>query len=115
MEPIKAMTATMKHRGPDSEGWLYFAQDNIALGHRRLSILDLPDKGKQPMVSHDGRYVIVFNGEIYNFVAPKSELAVRGVTAFRSTSDTEILLEYFARFGVEATLSRMEGMFAIGL
>ena len=115
VETIRAMMDTLVHRGPDSGGWLYFAQDDIALGHRRLSILDLSDKGKQPMVSHDGRYVIVFNGEIYNFAALKSELAARGVIAFHSTSDTEALLEYFACFGVEAALSRIEGMFAIGL
>lgn len=102
------MTVRMRARGPDAEGM--WAGEGVALGHRRLAILDLDARGNQPMVSSDGRYVIVFNGEIYNFRALRQELKTRGVV-FRTTSDTEVILALFAAEG-EAMLPKLRGMFA---
>lgn len=113
-ENIKRATDALIHRGPDADG-LWTDQDaGIALGHRRLSILDLSEAGAQPMRSHQGRYLIAFNGEIYNFNELKAPLESAGVT-FRGHSDTEILLEHIARFGLEATLKKTVGMFALAL
>lgn len=113
---LKHMTNSIAHRGPDADGFWSDAQDGVFLGHRRLSILDLSPAGAQPMTSHDGRYVIVFNGEIYN--APVLAKALEqgyGVSAWRGHSDTEILLEGFARLGVRKTLEQIKGMFAVAL
>src|ERR1039457_3918819 len=90
---IRSMTRVLAHRGPDGEGG--FSSEGVALGHRRLSIIDL-ETGQQPMTSADGRYTIVFNGEIYNFLELRRELESRGVR-FRTRSDTEVLLEAYAR------------------
>lgn len=98
----------MHTRGPDGEG--VWHEDGAWLGHRRLAILDLDPRAAQPMHSACGRYVIVFNGEIYNFRALRSELEAAG-TLFRTESDTEVLLELFARTG-EAMLPKLHGMFA---
>ena len=111
---MKQMLYTMIHRGPDSEGIVYVQGEDVLLGHRRLSILDLSESGKQPMVSVDGRYILVFNGEIYNFKELKEDLKQKNVT-FRSNTDTEVLLNCFVEFGVEKTLNIINGMFAIGL
>ncbi|MCK4662436.1 MAG: asparagine synthase (glutamine-hydrolyzing) [Bacteroidales bacterium] len=89
---IKQMTDIISHRGPDDEG--IWCKDNIGLGHRRLSIIDLSQTGHQPMFSDDGRYVIVFNGEIYNFPELKEEL-IKKDYKFHSTSDTEVILALF--------------------
>ncbi|MFZ1639911.1 MAG: asparagine synthase (glutamine-hydrolyzing) [Candidatus Contendobacter sp.] len=105
------VVATMRLRGPDAEG--LWSGAGIALGHRRLAILDLDARSNQPMVSSDGRYVIVFNGEIYNFRDLRRDLAADGV-AFRTTSDTEVLLALFAREG-ERMLPKLRGMFAFAL
>ena len=98
----------MARRGPDAQGdW----QDGeVFLGHRRLAIIDLEERSAQPYHSDCGRYVIVFNGEIYNFLALKFELVKKGVR-FRTTSDTEVLLALFMVEGV-AMLPRLRGMFA---
>jgi len=101
----------MVARGPDDEGIL--DEPGVMLGHRRLSIQDLSPAGHQPMVSADGRYVIVFNGEIYNFRALGKELTDAGMV-LRSGSDTEVILELFARLGPEC-LSRFRGMFAFAI
>lgn len=109
-----AMARTMIHRGPDDEGTWVDGQTQVSLGFRRLAILDLSDSGHQPMVSHCGRYVIVFNGEIYNFRQLRKELQSIG-EQFRGTSDTEVLLTGIARWGLPKTLERSNGMFAFAV
>lgn len=108
------MVATLHHRGPDSDGIWTDAASGIALGHRRLSIIDLSPAGAQPMHSACGRYVITFNGEIYNFAELRADLEKADVR-FRGHSDTEALVEGFAAWGIEPTLARANGMFAIAL
>ena len=109
---VTAMADTLRHRGPDDAGVWVDESAGIALGHRRLSILDLSPLGHQPMLSHDGRWVIVYNGEIYNHLELRHDLQQRGVQ-FRSTSDTETLVEGFAAWGVRETVIRCRGIFAI--
>ncbi|MDB6029902.1 MAG: asparagine synthase, glutamine-hydrolyzing [Verrucomicrobiales bacterium] len=108
------MTSTLSHRGPDDAGLWLDPKAGIALGHRRLSILDLSPAGHQPMTSQDGRFVLVLNGEIYNFRELRAELQNSG-HAFRSTSDTEVMLAAFSAYGVEEALRRLVGMFAFAL
>lgn len=110
----RAMTAGIAHRGPDGEGIWVDAPTGLVLAHRRLAILDLSEAGRQPMVSADGRFVITFNGEIYNFRDMRRHPAVSGV-AWRGHSDTEVVLESVSRRGLDATLSDMNGMFALAL
>jgi asparagine synthase (glutamine-hydrolysing) len=115
LEPVaRRMTAALRHRGPDAAGTWVDARAGIALGHRRLRILDLSDLGAQPMESADGRYVVVFNGEIYNFRELRKQLEPRG-HAFRGTSDTEVLLAAVSEWGVERALAGFNGMFAFAL
>jgi asparagine synthase (glutamine-hydrolysing) len=109
-----AMNTSLRHRGPDDQGNWIDAEAGVALIHRRLSIVDLSAAGHQPMVSADGRYVISYNGEVYSHEDIRPTLAARGVT-FRGHSDTEVMLESIAAFGLEATLPRLIGMFAIAL
>tara|TARA_R110002072_G_scaffold301085_1_gene479883 strand:- start:2852 stop:4819 length:1968 start_codon:yes stop_codon:yes gene_type:complete len=116
---LTAMNDTIRYRGPDAEG---IAIEECAggaiwagLGHRRLSIIDLSAAGAQPMESRCGRYIIAYNGEIYNYRELRAELETRGVDGWRGHSDTEVLLEGIARDGVAATLSRIDGMFALAL
>ena len=117
-EPLErhaiAMADCIAHRGPDDHGLWSDPEAGVALTHRRLSIVDLSPAGHQPMTSADGRYVIVFNGEIYNFQDLRPELEARGVN-FRGHSDTEVMLEAFAAYGVVATVKRLIGMFAIAV
>ncbi len=101
----------MQARGPDAEG--LWSGEGVVLGHRRLAILDLDARANQPMLSADGRYTIVFNGEIYNFRELRGELKSEGIS-FRTTSDTEVLLALFAREG-ERMLHRLRGMFAFAI
>ncbi|MCA3245005.1 MAG: asparagine synthase (glutamine-hydrolyzing) [Azospirillum sp.] len=108
---VRAMTDAIAHRGPDGDGVWTDAACGIGLGHRRLAIIDLSPLGAQPMESADGRYVATYNGEIYNFAELRAELEAAGV-AFRGHSDTEVVVEGFARWGVEATITRCQGMFA---
>jgi len=103
----KRLLDSIAHRGPDAEG--EWQEGGVYLGHRRLSIIDLAT-GDQPMESWDGRYVIVFNGEIYNFPELREILAAKGAT-FRTRSDTEVILEAYRRWGSEA-VERLHGMFA---
>jgi asparagine synthase (glutamine-hydrolysing) len=105
------MTAAVHHRGPDAAG--FWNEGPIALGHRRLSIIDLSELGHQPMRDIDGRCRIVFNGEIYNFLDLRRELEAEGAR-FASRSDTEVILEAYKRWGIEC-LSRLNGMFAFAL
>jgi asparagine synthase (glutamine-hydrolysing) len=109
-----AMGASLSHRGPDDEGAWVDPEAGVALVHRRLSIVDLSSAGHQPMVSADGRYVMSYNGEVYSHEEMRPALAARGI-AFRGHSDTEVMLESIAAFGLEATLPRLIGMFAIAL
>src|SRR4051794_39699143 len=106
------MADALVHRGPDDRGVSVDADAGVALGFRRLSILDLSASGHQPMLSIDGRYALVFNGEAYNHQELRRELEAKGAR-FRGSSDTEVLLEAIATWGAVAALSRVEGMFAI--
>lgn len=109
-EVVRGMAGVLAHRGPDGEG--YFLSDGVALGHRRLSIIDL-ESGGQPMTTPDGRFTIVFNGEIYNYIELRDALARRGV-AFRTRSDTEVALQALALDGPQA-LQSFNGMFALAV
>jgi asparagine synthase (glutamine-hydrolysing) len=108
------MTDAIRHRGPDDAGTWTDPEQGVALGHRRLSILDLTPTGHQPMASRDGRYVIVFNGEIYNFAELRQRLAGAGAR-FRGTSDTEIMLAAISSWGLEAAVKAFAGQFAFAL
>jgi asparagine synthase (glutamine-hydrolysing) len=108
---VKAMTDIISHRGPDGEG--HYCDGPVGLGHRRLSIIDLTDAARQPMETPDGRYVITYNGEIYNFRELKAQLSARG-HRFHSSGDSEVLLTAFAEWGLGA-LERLNGMFAFGI
>ena len=117
-ELIGKMNDRLSHRGPDDEGT--FVDEGIALGHRRLSIIDLSSAGHQPMFSHDGRYAIIYNGELYNFKELKFDLqraeSGSGSSAylFKTNSDTEVILAAFARWGKDC-LHRFKGMFAFAI
>lgn len=109
MRVLGAALEQLRPRGPDGEGtWI---DEGVALGHRRLAVIDLDKRAAQPMQSADGRYVIVYNGEIYNYRELREEMRGKGVS-FRTTSDTEVLLALFADRG-EAMLPRLHGMFAL--
>ncbi len=111
---VQAMTDTLSHRGPDDSDVWTDPEAELALGHRRLSIIDLSEAGRQPMASACGRYLITYNGEIYNFRELRAELEQHGHT-FRGHSDTEVLLAALAEWGVANTLGRVNGMFAFVL
>ena len=110
----KAMGDSLAARGPDDAGTWTDDAARLAFSHRRLSIIDLSPAGHQPMLSRCQRYVIAYNGEVYNFVELAEELRQQGVE-FRGHSDTEVILEACARWGLEATVERLIGMFAFAL
>ncbi|XYJ11583.1 asparagine synthase (glutamine-hydrolyzing) [Telluria sp. B2] len=119
---LKDMTDRIKNRGPDSEGHWLDSDNGIALGHRRLAIMDLSPAGHQPMASSSGRYVIAFNGEIYNHLDLRAELEGTGcrtllalANTWRGHSDTETLLAGFNAWGIEATVKKCVGMFAFAV
>lgn len=112
---IAGMSASMAHRGPDGSGKWVDEQDGVALGHRRLAVVDLSEHGAQPMVSHSGRFVLSYNGEIYNHNEIRAELESHGPHHFSGTSDTETLLASVEAWGVTETLKRLNGMFAFAL
>lgn len=113
---IERMCDMMVHRGPDAAGVWASEDHRVVLGHRRLAIVDLSPAGAQPMLSHDERYVIAYNGEIYNHGAIRKKLLAEGkVRGFRGSSDTETLVEAIAAYGLSDTLKMAKGMFAIAL
>jgi len=105
---LKPMMKAMKHRGPDDEGT--FSEGNVALGFVRLSIIDLSSAGHQPMLSDDGNLVLIFNGEIYNYLEIKDELIKLG-HHFKSRTDTEVLLHAYQEWGSNCQ-DRFNGMWA---
>jgi asparagine synthase (glutamine-hydrolysing) len=112
VELLNRMAATLAHRGPDDSGVFYDNGAGLGLAFRRLSIIDLSAEGHQPMASASGLYVIIFNGEVYNFEEIRAEL---GAHAWRGHSDTEVMLEEIERWGLEAAVKRFVGMFAFAL
>ncbi|MCB9436455.1 MAG: asparagine synthase (glutamine-hydrolyzing) [Anaerolineales bacterium] len=110
---FECMCHTLAHRGPDAEGVRFFADDRVALGHRRLAIIDLTDSGLQPMTTADGHLWISFNGEIYNYRDLRHELEHLGYV-FRSNSDTEVILNAYTAWGT-GCLDRLRGIFAFGI
>ncbi len=120
-ETLRRMASTIAHRGPDDQGVWIDEECGVGLGHRRLSIIDLSPLGHQPMASNDERYVLSYNGEIYNHAALRAELGegtgsgpTNGVQ-WRGHSDTETLVEAIAAWGLERTLKRCVGMFALAV
>ena len=112
LSQLKSMTDAIVYRGPDGEGHWINAASTVGFGHRRLSIIDLGEGGHQPMHYQD-RYSITFNGEIYNYIELKKELQAKGY-AFRSESDTEVLLALYTEYG-EELLEHLDGMFSFAI
>ena len=108
---IESMTDLIKHRGPDGFG--YYFRNNIALGHRRLAILDLSENGHQPMAYADAQYVITYNGEVYNYLEIRARLETLGY-AFHSQSDTEVILAAYQQWG-ESCVGLFNGMWAFAI
>ena len=114
-EPLTQATAdAISHRGPDSHGVWVDEEHGVGLGHRRLAILDLSPEGHQPMVSPSGRYVMVFNGEIFNYQSFGRQLTSAGYR-FRGHSDTEVMLAAFEQWGIEESCKKFIGMFAFAV
>ncbi len=111
LDAVRSMIAAERHRGPDGEG--FYESAGVAFGHCRLAIIDLHETGDQPMADASGRFSIILNGEIYNYIELRSTLAALGHT-FRGHSDTEVLVTAYAEWG-EACLSRLRGMFAFAI
>ena len=107
-EGLIQMTSSLAHRGPDAEG--FYNEEFVGLGHKRLSIIDLSDAANQPMTSHCNRYLIVYNGEVYNYKEIAKELTVQ----LKTSSDTEVVLEAYSKWGKEC-LDKFNGMFAFAI
>lgn len=112
---VASMNETISHRGPDDHGVWVCSNKKIALGHRRLSIIDTSESGHQPMTSESGKYVLVYNGEIYNYETLRNQLTPHRIKPWKGHSDTEVLLSAFEHWGVKSSLSKLDGMFAFGL
>ena len=110
---ILKMASTINHRGPDDEGYYVHPENGVALAHKRLSIIDLSKQGAQPMTSNSGRYIIVFNGEIYNYIELKKYLY--GKYNLSGSSDTEVLLALIETYGFYKAINFCYGMFAFAL
>jgi asparagine synthase (glutamine-hydrolysing) len=110
---VARMTQTLLHRGPDGHGVWTDPECGVALGHRRLAVVELSEAGAQPMISACGRFVMTFNGEIYNAEELRASLDAQKQTAWRGHADTEVLLEAFAHWGIERSLRLATGMFAL--
>ena len=110
-QKIKVMTDAIAHRGPDAEG--QWVDGNVAIGHRRLAIIDLDVSSNQPMVSHDGKYIISYNGEIYNYLELREELQKQGAV-FKTNCDTEVIIESYRYYGVDC-FNIFNGMWAFCL
>ncbi|MGH6803900.1 MAG: asparagine synthase (glutamine-hydrolyzing), partial [Methyloceanibacter sp.] len=108
------MADSLSHRGPDDQGVWTDAEAGVALGHTRLAIIDLSPAGAQPMISSCGRFVLSYNGEVYNALELRAELQSAG-RSFRGHSDTEVMVEGFAVWGVRRTIERLIGMFAFAV
>src|SRR5262245_14843127 len=108
---LRRMTRLIAHRGPDDSG--HYVDESVALGHRRLSVIDLSPTGHQPMGNDDGSVWITYNGECYNYAQLASRLRARGYR-FRSTSDTEVILRLYEEMG-EPFLGELDGMFALAI
>jgi len=108
-DPMESMLDTLKHRGPDDQGFLYFKDNTLGLGNNRLAIIDLSQNGHQPMSDISGRYTIVFNGEIYNFEEVRGKLGNKYI--YKSKSDTEVILYSYIEWGIHC-LDNLNGMFA---
>ncbi|HKR05128.1 MAG TPA: asparagine synthase (glutamine-hydrolyzing) [Bacteroidia bacterium] len=115
-EDLRTMTRALSHRGPNAVG--YFSDDVTSLGHRRLSIIDLSERANQPMTSHNDRFVIIYNGEIYNFTEIGAKLKTGSLqnesAQLRTSSDTEVILEAFVKYGVDF-VTQLNGMFALAI
>ena len=111
---VSNMASTLHHRGPDDTGVWVDPTNGIALGHKRLSIIDISDSGHQPMLSSNGRFIISYNGEVYNYNSLRSILEKRNYI-FKSTSDTEVLLASFQEWGVKESLKKFNGMFSFAV
>ena len=111
-QKIREMMDTLQHRGPDADG--IFVGEKCGLGHKRLSILDLSNQANQPMTSHNDRFVMVYNGEVYNYREIAAELKLTHQCEFKTSSDTEVILEAFAFYGVDF-VEKLNGMFAIAI
>ena len=111
---LEKMTSVLNHRGPDAEGYFFDENRGLGLGHKRLKIIDLSDEANQPFSTADGRYLLNYNGEVYNYQNIRKELESGGTISFRTQSDTEVIAEAFAKWGPEA-LNRFHGMFAFTL
>ncbi|MAT14330.1 MAG: asparagine synthase (glutamine-hydrolyzing) [Planctomyces sp.] len=111
---IRKMSATLRPRGPDDHGTCWELDSGLAFGHRRLAVQDLSPAGRQPMLSRNHRYLLIYNGEIYNSPQLRHQLEQAGCR-FKGTSDTEVLLEAIAHWGLEETLPKLNGMFAFAL
>lgn len=112
-DELRDFTDSIQHRGPDGAGYELFEKDNIGLGHRRLSILDLSEAGKQPMYGLDQRYCITYNGEVYNFIEIRKELELEGFV-FKTATDTEVILAAFYKWG-DNCFKKFNGMWAIAI
>lgn len=112
---LLSMSSSLRHRGPDDGGTWFDEHASVGLAHRRLAVVDLSPAGAQPMQSDGGRYVLSYNGEIYNYLELRQELMALGVGGWRGHSDTEVLLAAIVQWGVEEALRRCNGMFAIAL
>ena len=113
LELFSSLTNLMRKRGPDNKGFFLSDNKKIYLGHLRLSIIDLSNNASQPMISNSGRYIVTFNGEIYNFLELSKKL--EKIDKIQLKSDTKVLVEYISKYGVNKTLKDINGMFAISI